>query len=273
MRPSNSATIPRCAGSRSSSAAQAVAASSRRPATRCDGSACIRPCPCARRCGAARMRSACHRASRHYADVSQTDLRDLPRVHAAGAGAVAGRGVPRRHGERLSARRRDAHRPRDQAAGARANGAHGVGRRRAEQAGGQDRLRPAQARRSRGRATGRSPRAARSAADPQAVRARRENGAQGRGARHPYAGRPACRQRVAAAAGLRTLHGARPAAGRRDRRSPGDSRLGRKADQRRGDLRDRRRGPPAPAGRGRSPGGQGLHAPARQGTGPRAASP
>ena len=54
------------------------------------------------------LRAAAHRALRRGV---AADLRDLPRVHAAGAGAVAGRGVPRRHGEHRGARRRDARSP------------------------------------------------------------------------------------------------------------------------------------------------------------------
>ena len=40
----------------------------------------------------------------HYAAVSQPDLRDLPRVHSARAGLVAGRGISRRHGEHRTRR-------------------------------------------------------------------------------------------------------------------------------------------------------------------------
>ncbi len=62
MRPSRSRIARSLRASRSSSAARAAAAWSPPPATRCANSACAPPCPCAKRCGAARRPSSCSRA-------------------------------------------------------------------------------------------------------------------------------------------------------------------------------------------------------------------
>ena len=88
-------------------------------------------------------------------------VRDLPPLHAARAGALARRGVPRRDREPVALRRRQGDRAADQGRGARASWAHGVGGRRAVQVRGEDRERSGEAGRARGRARTTSPRSSR----------------------------------------------------------------------------------------------------------------
>ena len=80
-----------------------------------------------------------------YRAVSQQVFAIFRVGHAARRAALARRGVPRRHGERLGRAARRDRREADQGADPRGDGAHGVGRRRAQQVPREDRVGVAQA--------------------------------------------------------------------------------------------------------------------------------
>ena len=148
MPPSSSATIPRSPASRvivgGTSGRGVVAAASYE--VRKFGVHSAMPMRTALRAVPARgLRAPAHAALQGSL---APGLRRLPRGHAAGAGPVARRGVPRRHGQPGAAGRRGRHRPRASSSRIReTHRPHRLGRRRPQQAGRQDRLRPRQARR------------------------------------------------------------------------------------------------------------------------------
>ena len=76
------------------------------------------------------------------------DLRDLPVRHAARRAAVARRGVPRRHRQRVERAARRQRRPPDEGHDPRSHRSHRLGRRRAEQVPRENRVGVAQARRT-----------------------------------------------------------------------------------------------------------------------------
>jgi len=188
----------------------------RRRATRCAGSACIRPCPCARRCGAARMRSACHRRIAHYAAVSQQIFAIFHEFTPLVQGLSLDEAFLDVTAERCGARRCDPHR-REIKRRVHERTSSGVGRRRPNKLVAKI---ASDLRKPDGLVVvRRTPSASCSIRCP--IRklfglARRRRPRSRRS--HPYARRAACRQRVAIAAGLRR-YTERVQQRRRDRRS------------------------------------------------------
>ena len=140
-----------------------------------------------------------------YKAASHAVFCDFPRSHAAGRAAVARRGVPRRHRERVGRAARDARRAAAEGAHPRRHRPHRVGRRRAEQVSGEDRVGLEEA----GRPDGHQPRARRAvpatAAGRRAVGRRTGDGPQAAKSRHRAAGgrprpsiRSCCARRSAA---------------------------------------------------------------------------
>ena len=101
---------------------------------------------------------------------------DPPAVHAAGPADLDRRGVPRRDGVACAVRRRRADRPADQGRDPRRGRADGVGRRGVDEAGREDRVGPAEARRAGRRAARRGGGVPGAAADLAAVGRGRQDG-------------------------------------------------------------------------------------------------